>query len=122
MIQPSCQVCLIHDDDSFRAELVKALDASHFSVTVSTDGADAIANLKDRSFRVILLGVNLGNGSGTKALEYLRDKHEEIACGLIILGNADPTLPTLAPFADETLRKPVDPAYVATRARAYCEC
>lgn len=122
MIQPSCPVCLIHDDDPFRAQLVQALDRSHFSVTVAIDGADAITKLKERDFRVVVVGVDLNRGSGRNALDYLQQHHDDIACGVIILGNADPGLLTLAPWADETLRKPVDPAYVATRARAYCEC
>lgn len=122
MIQPSCPALLVHDDDAFRAQLVKALDANHFSVTVATDGADAIAALSDRVYRVLILGFDGGSGSGRQTLDYLREHHEQVTCGIVVLGNANPELLTLAPFADETLRKPVDPAYVATRARAYCAC
>ena len=101
---------------------MKALDANHFSVTVATDGADAIAALSDRVYRVLILGFDGGSGSGRQTLDYLREHHEQVTCGIVVLGNANPELLTLAPFADETLRKPVDPAYVATRARAYCAC
>jgi hypothetical protein len=70
----------------------------------------------------VLLGVNLSTRNGLQALDYLRDHHESVKCGVILLGDPDPGIRTYAPWADETLLKPVDPGYVATRARSYCDC
>lgn len=122
MVQPSCPVLLIHDDDDFRKKLIATLDQHHFSVTFMPDGQDAIAQLAGRTFSVVLLGVNLSTRRGLATLDYLRDRRDAIKCGLILLGDPDPQIRTYAPWADETLLKPVDAQYVATRARAYCAC
>ena len=122
MVQPSCPVLLIHDDDAFRKTLIATLDQHNFSVTFATDGAEAIDHLKARTYSVVILGLNLGNRRGVTALDFLRDHREAAKCGVILLGDSDPNIRTYAPWADETLLKPVDASYVATRARAYCDC
>lgn len=123
MVRPSCPALVIHDDDAFRKKLIAALDQSNFSVTFSTDGDGALQLLGTRSFSVVLLGVNLETSVGMRALEYLRsEKKTNIKCGVIILGDPDPRIRTYAPWADETLLKPVDAQYVVDRARSYCDC
>lgn len=112
---------LVHEDDAFRKKLIATLDQQNFSVTFSSDGAAPIDHLKSRTFSVVILGVNLSTRSGLQTLDYLRE-HPLQKCGVIILGDPDPNIRTYAPWADETLLKPVDPGYVATRARAYCDC
>jgi len=121
-VTPSCQVLLIHDDDAFRKSLIATLDQRHFAVTFASDGNDALQHLRERTFRVLLLGVSLKGKIGLQTAAYLRENREAVACGVIILGDPDPEIRTFAPWADETLLKPVDPDYVAQRARVYCEC
>ncbi|HEV3485590.1 MAG TPA: response regulator [Vicinamibacterales bacterium] len=118
MVQPSCPALVVHDDDAFRKQLIAALDQRNFTVTFEDDGVGAVELLKTRSFRVVLVGVNLGTRKGVRTLDFLRDGR---TCAVIVLGDPDPGIRTLAPWADETMLKPVDPAYVATRARVYCE-
>lgn len=122
MVRPSCPALLIHDDDAFRKRLIATLDQENFSVTFAADGAGAIDHLKARSFSVIILGVNLAARRGLEALDFLRSNREAVKCGVIILGDPDPEIRSYATWADETLLKPVDPEYVATRARSYCAC
>lgn len=122
MVRPSCPALVIHDDDAFRKSLIATLDQHHFSVTFSADGDDAVELLRERKFNVILLGVNLATRNGMRALDFLRQSKEDIGCGVLILGDPDPEIRAYAPWADETLLKPVDAAYVATRARTYCDC
>lgn len=122
MVRPSCPALLIHDDDEFRRKLIATLDQEHFAVTFTPDGREAIDHLKARRFSVVLLGVNLATRNGLQALDFLSDQREEIKCGVILLGDPDPQIRTYAPWANETLLKPVDPVYVATRARSYCDC
>ncbi|MCU1348370.1 MAG: hypothetical protein JWO56_1400 [Acidobacteria bacterium] len=54
-----------------------------------------------------------------QVLEFLRGRDGD-RCAVIIVGDPGPELRALARDADETLLKPVDPDYVADRARAYC--
>ena len=113
---------IVHDDDEFRKKLIATLDQEHFAVTYAADGAAALEIMKKRRFTVIMLGLNIAAKKGTTTLDYLREHRESVGCGVLILGDSDPALRTFAPWADETLVKPVDPSYVATRARAYCRC
>jgi DNA-binding response OmpR family regulator len=122
MVQPSCPVLVILDDDPFRKSLIAALDLKHFAVTFAVDGDEAVELLSSpHAFKVILLGVDVQKHRGMRAAEYLRG-HRNGTCGVIIIGDPTPELRTFAPWADETFMKPVDPHYVATRARTYCSC
>ena len=123
MVQPSCPVLVSLDDDPFRKSLIRALDLKHFSVTFAADGDEAVEVLRSRaeSFKVILLGIDLEKQKGMRTVHFLRE-HRNGTCGVIIIGEPTPELRTFAPWADETLMKPVDPDYVATRARTYCNC
>ena len=69
----------------------------------------------------MLLGLNLTTKHGLRAFEFLREA-KPANCGVLILGDSDPLIRSYAPWADETMLKPVDAAYVATRARSYCDC
>lgn len=119
MIAPSCPALVIHDDDSFRKSLIAALDARHFTVTFTPDGDNALSILAGRTFRIVLLGVDLKSKKGLAALERLRDRDRK-ATSVILLGEPHPELRQFAKAADETLLKPVDATYVAERARVYC--
>ena len=124
MVEPSCQALVILDDDEFRRTLIRTLDQQQFSVTFSADGDEALTLLEKnhQSFKVVIVGLDLSSRRGTKALAYLREHRERIRCGLIIVGEPNPQIRTFAPWADETLLKPVDADYVAKRARTYCNC
>ena len=116
MVRPSCPALLIHADDEFRKSLIATLDARHFMVTFVPNGDDALDLLRERNFRVVIVGFNVAN----RSLDALREARTRTRCGVLILGDPDPQLRTVAPWADETLLKPVDAAYVAQRAHTYC--
>ena len=122
MVRPSCPALVIHDDDAFRKSLIATLDQHNFTVTFADDGDGALELLAKRRFNVVLLGLNLATHKGLRSLEYLQREKTHIKCGVIILGESNPQIRTYAPWADETLLKPVDAAYVATRALSYCDC
>jgi DNA-binding response OmpR family regulator len=122
MVRPSCPALVIHDDDAFRKNLIASLDQNNFMVTFAVDGDGAIEILEKRRFNVVILGLNLETRNGVRSLEALQTQKTHIKCGVIIVGDASPQIRTFAPWADETLLKPVDASYVATRARSYCDC
>lgn len=120
MVAPSCPALVIHEDDAFRKSLIATLDQKHFTVTMATDGKAAIDAITSRSFSVIIVGVDLGRRNGLATLDHLRENRSSIRSGVIIVGEPNPELRNYAKVADETLLKPVDPNYVADRARTYC--
>ncbi|HEX7829133.1 MAG TPA: response regulator [Thermoanaerobaculia bacterium] len=122
MVQPSCPALIVHDDDEFRKKLIAALDQNNFTVTFASDGDDAVEIVRSRRFQVVILSLNLSTNSGVRTLEALRQSNVQQSCGVMILGDPDPRIRTFAPWADETLLKPVDAQYVATRALSYCAC
>jgi DNA-binding NarL/FixJ family response regulator len=125
MVEPSCPALVILDEDAFRIALIKTFDQKHFTVTVCLpESDDAVRCLEDerRAFHVIIVGVDLPKRKGIAALDYLHEHREMIRCGIIIIGEASPEIRTFAPWVDETLLRPVDPEYVAQRARTYCSC
>ena len=120
MVRPSCPALVVHEDDAFRKSLIATLDQQNFTVTFASD-AEAVDILKTRKFTVVLVGVNLARNTGLQSLDFLRSSKEKLGCGVLILGDPDPRIRAYAPWADETLLKPVDAAYVVSRARVYCE-
>jgi DNA-binding response OmpR family regulator len=122
MVRPSCPALVIHEDDAFRKSLIATLDQHNFTVTFAADGDGALDMLAKRRFNVVLLGLNLATQKGMRSLEYLQRQRTHVKCGVIILGDPNPQIRTYAPWADETLLKPVDAAYVTTRALSYCDC
>jgi ActR/RegA family two-component response regulator len=121
-VTPSCHALLIHEDDAFRKSLIATLDTRHFAVTFAADGDEALQHLRDGTFRVVLLGVSLQAKTGLQSAAFLHENRDAVKCGVIILGDPDPAIRTFAPWADETLLKPVDADYVAQRALVYCNC
>jgi DNA-binding response OmpR family regulator len=123
-VEPSCPALVIHDDDVFRKALIAKLDENNFTVTFATDDDSVTSLLDDRveQFHVILVGIDVQKRPDAKSIEFLRENRERVRCGIILLGEPDPALRTFAPWADETLMKPVDPAYIVKRARTYCSC
>jgi DNA-binding response OmpR family regulator len=121
MLRPSCPALVIHPNDSFRKALIAALDQHHFKVTFVSDEKRAAEMLRDETFAVVLLGVNMASLTGVPLLELLQQAKADRKCCVIILGDPDPQIRTSAPWADEMLLKPVDAAYVARRATSYCE-
>lgn len=121
MLRPSCPALVIHPNDAFRKTLIAALDQHHFKVTFVSDEQRAAELLRDETFSVVLLGVNMTQETGVKSLETLQQAKAANKCCVIILGDPDPQIRTSAPWADEMLLKPVDPSYVAQRARTYCD-
>lgn len=114
---------MVFDDGEFRRDLIRTLDKRHFSVTFAADGEAAVEALKNHDqFRVVIVGVDLETKKGLGALDFLRAHREKSRCGIIIVGEPNPAVRTFAPWVDETLLKPVDAEYIATRARGYCDC
>ena len=101
---------LIHADDAYRRALIKALDERNFSVTYTDDEEAATRALGEKSFTVIILAAERAA---------LVEQTERVGAALIVVGDAGVELRKVA---DETLLKPVDPTYLAGRARAYCNC
>src|SRR5207245_2685687 len=91
-VTPSCPALIVHDDDPFRRSLIATLDQSHFTVTYSPDGPEAVKALKERTFKVILLGIDLNRGRGLEALEYVRQHRDDLTGRVIILGEPNPDL------------------------------
>jgi len=120
MLRPSCPALVIHPNDAFRKALIAALDQHHFKVTFVSDEDRAAELLRDETFAVVLLGVNMASLTGVSLLKLLQQARADRKCRVVILGDPDPQIRTSAPWADEMLLKPVDAAYVAKRATSYC--
>ena len=119
-VAPSCPVLVVHDDDPFRKALIVALDRKHFTVTYAPDGDQAVDMMKQRSFHIVVVSLDPKSRKGLQALEYIKENRSRVSKGVIIVGDPSPELRGFARLADETLMKPVDPNYVADRARVYC--
>ena len=120
-LSPSCLILLVHDDDSFRKQLIRTLDQNHFSVTCTADAVEALQWLEERVFSVVVVAVDVRGPKNLNVLEALRQRRPQAKEAVIVIAPPSAEARELARFANETLMTPVDAAHVATRAQTYCQ-
>jgi CheY-like chemotaxis protein len=104
-------ILIVEDDRAAREGLCQLLTRAGFSVTAASDGAEALTQLEEQRFDVMLLDLWLPKITGLELLERLRDKPDQPK---IIIISADDTpetlLLSLRKQAHQFVRKPIVPA------------
>ena len=120
----SGRVLVVDDEPLMRAIFRRSLQSAGFDVVVAEDGPDGLQKLRqDPEIRIVLLDLNMPTMDGREFREEQRnDPQLKDVPTVIVTGEPLARLVESELHATEYLLKPVDPQYVATRARAYCDC
>jgi two-component system alkaline phosphatase synthesis response regulator PhoP len=113
------RVLVVDDEEGIRFFLKEVLQQAGFSVTTAVDGEDALAQIRETSFDLAILDLNLGGRiDGLKVLEAVKWRWPGTA--VIILtayGTMDSALTAIQEGVEGYLLKPVEPADVRQAVR-----
>jgi DNA-binding response OmpR family regulator len=112
------RVLLVDDDRELCSMLSEYLHAEHFEVKSVHDGADALTQLQDGEFEIVILDVMLPNVGGFDVLRKLGASYTTPILMLTARGDDVDRIVGLELGADDYLSKPFNPRELVARIRA----
>src|SRR5476651_2632493 len=112
------RVLLVDDDRELCQMLTEYLDAEHFDVKSVHDGGDALEELKNSDFEILILDVMLPSLGGFDVLRKLGASYTTPILMLTARGDDVDRIVGLELGADDYLSKPFNPRELVARMRA----
>lgn len=112
------RVLLVDDDRELCAMLSEYLQAEHFEVKSVHDGGDALQQLQDGEFEIVILDVMLPSVGGFDVLRTLGASYQTPILMLTARGDDVDRIVGLELGADDYLSKPFNPRELVARIRA----
>jgi len=112
------RVLLVDDDRELCQMLTEYLDAEHFDVKSVHDGGDALEELKNSGFEIVILDVMLPSLGGFDVLRKLGASYSTPILMLTARGDDVDRIVGLELGADDYLSKPFNPRELVARIRA----
>ncbi len=110
---------LVVDDDPKIVQLVRAyLEREGFSVATAADGRAALATVRERRPRLVVLDVMLPELDGVSVARLLREESDVPILMLSARGSVADRVHGIAEGADDYLPKPFSPAELVVRVKA----
>ena len=103
-------VLVVDDDDAIRTLITRVLLRANFDVAQAGNGSEALAKLRKRPFRTVVLDLMMTVMSGFELVDYLRDHDDAGApCIVIVSAAGERDLQAItSPLVKSVLRKPFD--------------
>ena len=103
-------VLVVDDDDAIRTLITRVLLRANFDVAQAGNGSEALAKLRTRPFRTVVLDLMMPVMSGFELVDYLRDHDDAGApCIVIVSAAGERDLQAItSPLVKSVLRKPFD--------------
>jgi DNA-binding response OmpR family regulator len=118
-MNPKPSVLLVDDEPAITSNLVPFLGRSGFTVTVASDGEEALQNVAAQHPDLLILDVLMPRMDGREVLRQLRQAGNWVPVILLTqVGEAGERAMALEEGADDYLNKPFDPHELAARIRA----
>jgi len=112
-------VLVVDDDEVVRDITAAALDAAGMRVTQAVDGVDALERLREATYEIVLLDLDMPRLDGISTLHRIRENLRTAALPVVILTkDRDAEIRVMDAGADDYLPKPVDAARLVSRLRA----
>lgn len=102
-------ILLVEDDKPLREALKKFLGQNDFLVTLSACLADAMQQLKENAFDLVLLDLTLPDGNGLDILERFSQQYPDRMVVLTGTGSIETAVLAMKKGAHDFLQKPVNP-------------
>jgi len=112
---------LVADDDAQMRRLIRSiLERDGYAITEATDGLDALEQVENRSFDLMLLDIDMPRLDGLGVLEELRARIKTLGVPVIVLtARTDDTETRVLDLgAQDFLTKPVQPNSLQARVKA----
>ncbi|MEA2338653.1 MAG: two-component system, cell cycle response regulator [Thermoanaerobaculia bacterium] len=110
MIEARPKALIVEDEAVTRTLVAQLLEGIGCDVDLAVDGEEALAQLTERDYDVVVLDIVLPKMSGIDVMESLRrDKPNALGCIIVVTGLDIREIRTLFPAVHQTLSKPVIP-------------
>ena len=109
-MQNPIPILVVDDEPIARARLKTALERHGYAVETCSDGAEAIEQLREHAFRVVVTDIRMDGVDGLQVLDLVRKNYPEIAT-ILITGYASVEVARegLAKGAFDLIAKPFRP-------------
>ncbi|HEX6639637.1 MAG TPA: response regulator [Thermoanaerobaculia bacterium] len=103
-------VLVVDDDDAIRTLISRVLVRAEYDVAQAGNGSEALAKLRTRRFRTVVLDLMMPVMSGFELVEYLRTNDDAGSpCIVIVSAAGERDLQSItSPLVRSVLRKPFD--------------
>lgn len=103
-------VLVVDDDDAIRTLISRVLVRADFEVAQAGNGSEALAKLRTRAYRTVVLDLMMPVMSGFELVDYLRDHDDAGApCIVVVSAAGERDLQSItSPLVKSVLRKPFD--------------
>jgi CheY-like chemotaxis protein len=103
-------VLVVDDDDAIRTLISRVLLRADYEVAQAGNGSEALAKLRTRAYRTVVLDLMMPVMSGFELVDYLRDHDDAGApCIVIVSAAGERDLQSItSPLVKSVLRKPFD--------------
>lgn len=110
---------VVEDEAVTRVLLAQLLQSLDCDVDLAVNGEEAVAQLTERDYDVILLDIVLPKMSGIDVMEWLgRQRPRTLGCIIVVTGLDIREIRSLFPTVHETLSKPVLPGRLREAVRS----
>ncbi|HUN66562.1 MAG TPA: response regulator [Bacteroidota bacterium] len=82
------RILVVDDEDALRTVLSSELSSSGYDVTTATDGDEAITEVDNKKFHLILLDIKMPRVDGFEVLKYVKKNHPAVKV-IMLTGFAD---------------------------------
>jgi phosphoserine phosphatase RsbU/P len=110
---------LLVDDDEFNREIIRPrLERRGYRVDTANDGLTALAQIKERSYDLILLDIMMPGMDGVQVLKELREFRSRAQLPVIMVtarDNSQDIVDALRDGANDYVTKPIDPEVLLAR-------
>ena len=110
---------IVEDDAAVRNTLAKVLTSSGIHSALTASGQEAVNRLREETFDIILLDINLDGMDGFEVIHTLRDAGNQIPV-MVVSGRTEDVdmLYSLEIGADDYITKPFNPVTLAAKVKA----
>src|SRR4029078_6046404 len=110
------RILVVDDDPTFRMTTAALLEADRYHVDTAPDGQQAVEQLKDRPFDLLLVDLRMPGIDGISLVEALRLWGRGVPILMISgFGTVDSAVRALQTGVDDFLLKPVEPEVLSAR-------
>jgi type II secretory ATPase GspE/PulE/Tfp pilus assembly ATPase PilB-like protein/CheY-like chemotaxis protein len=116
---PGPHVLVVDDDEVSRDLTSSALEEAGMRVTQATDGVEALELIRDNTFALLVLDLDMPRMDGTAVLRRLRSNLSTASLPVIILtADRDAEIAVMEQGADDYMPKPLEPLRLVMRVKA----
>ncbi|MHA7944518.1 response regulator [Formosa sp. 3Alg 14/1] len=115
------KILVIDDSDVIRKLIKHSLKDSSYTITVATDGSDAIEKIKNETPNLVITDLMMPHVSGLELVTWIKENYDDQIKIIVLtaLGEEDVVLEAFSLGIDDFITKPFDPKDLSLRIKRF---